>query len=110
MNKNLEILKEIEIIRNKKEFTQLEKDNYYKVAPYQLDMIEQTLTPPTTEEVCEALSEYLGEEVYYKEDRFFDDFRTIAIFVGCRALIHIPLPPRLITMIGRFYEGGMNDE
>lgn len=75
--------------------------------------IEESLTPPTEEEVCKALSEYLKRTVVY------DDVLNMFVEVkGGRARgriiarlrvnkINIPhdLPPRLITMIGRFYEG-----
>ena len=74
------------------------------------DFIEQALTPPTAEEVCKALSEYYGFEVMYKGLDFFPKERlscltcVVAMVDGCIDFAD-PLPPHLITLIGRFYEG-----
>ena len=73
-------------------------------------LIQQALTPPTEEEVCEALSEYYGFEVMYKGGDFFPKERlsnlycVVAMVDGCIDFAY-PLPPHLITLIGRFYEG-----
>ena len=72
--------------------------------------IKQALTPPTEEEVCKALSEYYGFEVMYKGLDFFPKERlsyfycVVAMVDGCIDFAD-PLPPHLITMICRFYEG-----
>ena len=72
--------------------------------------IKQALTPPTAEEVCNALSEYFGFEYYYQDNFFYKSdgnkyiyplkvsgFTEIQLYDG-------HLPPHLITLIGRFYE------
>lgn len=61
---------------------------------------------PTVAQVCEALSEYLGVIVHHHDGEFFDDFKPIAkIGNNKKVIIYIVLLPRLITLIGRFYEG-----
>ena len=74
----------------------------------------QSLTPPTKEQVCKALSVYTGEVVRYdnEEDSFIscynDKICCLIRYIDTSKLLvkfYIPLPPHLITMIGRFYEG-----
>ena len=71
--------------------------------------LEKALTPPTADEVCEALSEYYGKEVIYEKQfkEFRKGFRVVAY---PRENIYneydlLGIPPHLITLIGRFYEG-----
>ena len=77
--------------------------------------IKQTLTPPTADEICKALSEYTKNVVeYYKEDNVFAyEFRfmnedRICIMAGCMDnKVDIGTwnyPPHLIIMLGQFYE------
>ena len=65
-----------------------------------LDTILQALTPPTEEEVCEALSEYFGLDIMYSGGEFIpkipEDYHLINIT--------IQIPPHIVTLIGRFYE------
>lgn len=73
--------------------------------------IEKSLTPPTADEVCKALSEY------YKEKAFYNDTEKTFYFMGgkiaypsafdkCRFVLNnYSFPPSLITLIGRFYQG-----
>lgn len=101
---------------------------------YLEELIKQALTPPTEKEVCEALGEYfhkevkyiektiptqyIGDKCFYKLSRRKDtDHTTFFIkrgisFIDGHEEMHIQyaLPPHLITMIGRFYEGRMKDE
>ena len=80
--------------------------------------IKKALTPPTADEVCEALSEYLQRKVniysdntfYYTEQRQIGECDEIICGYGWENEHHtiafeIDLPPNLITLIGRFYEG-----
>ncbi len=73
--------------------------------------IERALTPPTADDVCKALSEYFGFSFYYQDNFFYrsdgikyiyplkvSGFTEIQLYDG-------HLPPHLITLIGRFYEG-----
>jgi hypothetical protein len=69
-------------------------------------IVKQALTPPTADEVCEALSEWTEQDVTYIErvSAFFADKRIATYHnenVGC--VIHCNLPPHLIELIGRFY-------
>ena len=81
-------------------------------------LIEKALTPPTADEVCKALSEYLQRKVniysdntfYYTEQRQIGECDEIICGYGWENEHHtiafeIDLPPHLITLIGRFYEG-----
>ena len=101
------------------------EEAHYDVFP----IIRQALTPPTADEVCEALSEWYGADVkhdyhqhddineVYMHDQFY--FRKIktdidgkpytihkSIVVGDKngLSFNAYLPPHLITLIGRFYE------
>lgn len=96
----------------------------------ELNKIEKALTPPTSDEVCEALSEYYGVEVLhntYEHDDINETFMRDAFYRvkikfdmdgkpykvkhdivagGVDGItLNAWLPPYLITMIGRFYEG-----
>jgi hypothetical protein len=78
--------------------------------------IKQSLTPSTEEEVCNALSEYLGEKIYYQDNAFwFNNTRNlnaiIAILYKDNTIgFKMSLPPHLATIIGRFYEGVNTNE
>lgn len=71
--------------------------------------IKKALTPPTSDEVCEALSDYYGIEVVY--DKQFKEFRKgFRVVAYPRENIYnefdlLGIPPHLITLVGRFYEG-----
>jgi len=78
------------------------------------DFIEKAITPPTSEEVCKALSEWFRKSVIYnsKLSEFsFDEpkKRGYIYYIACKSGRNIrfnyELPPHLITLIGRFYEG-----
>ena len=86
------------------------------IARKHLQYYEQALTPPTAEEVCEALSKYYDREVFYSNDNrdgfhFHNSFYIVMFRDG---EIHFTdslyfqvhhLPSYLITLIGRFYDG-----
>ena len=83
-----------------------------------LKQLKNELTPPTADEVCKALSEYYelkeDESVFYRSNTKefvidtsmvgFEDEICIMLPNFTIAFYH-DLPPHLITMIGRFYEG-----
>jgi len=88
-----------------------QKDGRYIITENALNAIEQALTPPTVDEVCDALSEWFKEkykhvkEVIYRENHFvlsYDSggFSSITDFT----VMLLNEAPHLITMIGRFYE------
>ncbi len=66
-------------------------------------LITKHLTPPTQEEVCKALGEWLKCVVEYKWKTFYKIDN-----LGRRFMLNIAIlrkKPHLITLIGRFYEG-----
>jgi hypothetical protein len=75
--------------------------------------MEQALTPPTADEVCEALSEFysVNELTKFKYDKekmsfYEEESKDIIVrFNGILLRYFKPLPLRQITLIGRFYEG-----
>ena len=81
--------------------------------------IKQALTPPTEKEVCEALSEYLEQDVkninemfYYGKDIQFTEICNTTfedIYGNQLYAIYLNLPGHLITMISRFYEGKVKE-
>jgi len=86
-----------------------------KVGQYFTDM-QEVLTPPTQEDVCQALIEYLECIVFYDNDskEFIATLIKPVVYQysvtkQIRGHYCIPelnyLPPHLITLIGRFYEG-----
>jgi hypothetical protein len=93
----------------------VEKHFEYLQYDTEIDIVEQALTEleelkryPTADEVCEALSEYYHYEVEYsKRDMTFEsELSWYACFKdGVIDFGGDKLPPHLITLIGRFYEG-----
>ena len=71
--------------------------------------VEKALTPPTEEEMCKALSEHLGEKIVFEGFSLhnIDMSKGVCVFNPKTKEIEIivELPPHLIIMIGRFYEG-----
>ena len=87
------------------------------------DEVKQVLTPPTPDEVCKALSEYVNQyakdytpTVRYEGNLFvlYKNGEISKILVktinGEVISTNVFLPPHLITMIGMFYEGVNNNE
>jgi len=75
--------------------------------------IIKALTPPTEEEVCEALGEYLNRKVTYYNRSFYYQFRNElgdgSYYIASKEYdntVHIDraLPPKLGKMIYWFYE------
>ena len=72
------------------------------------DFIEKALTPPTEEEVCKALSEFLETTVRYVEKmKWFSERKRTLVWLQPNGNISVIvlLPSHLIDLIGRFYEG-----
>jgi len=82
--------------------------------------IEKALTPSTAYEVCKALGAWLNEapvnlwnyKVYHDNDGFYyynnEDYKIYLVkFEQIYKTItsSVFLPPHLITLVGRFYEG-----
>ena len=68
-----------------------------------INIIKKALTPPTEDEVCKALSE-LNILWDVKTKYLYRIITTSAISYPIEVKL-IELPPRLIIMLGRFYEG-----
>ena len=91
-----------------------------------LDVINKSLTPPTEEEVCKALSEYYGgDKVVMTKQCWSSTNVDLRIMLKGKKKYHLIayrnslskccniigfLPPHLITLIGRFYEGLINND
>lgn len=71
--------------------------------------LKQALTPPTSEEVCEVLSEYFIDKYICVDNKFYNyggnEPKAVIYKIECGVVIKYALPPHLITLIGRFYEG-----
>lgn len=72
-----------------------------------VDLLRKSLTPPTAEEVCEALSKEYGMEIIYSNNNFLIyNGRSMVIKFDSGILFRCDtLEPKTITLIGRFYEG-----
>ena len=103
MSKELEALKYFYTVSQNGNHPELVEDAYR--------ILKDHLTPPTADEVCKALSDYFGFYYYYQDGYFYKSdgikyiyplkvsgFTEIQLYDG-------HLPPHLITLIGRFYEG-----
>ncbi|MDY0278385.1 MAG: hypothetical protein RBQ97_09925 [Acholeplasma sp.] len=109
MNKELEALKlDLEEFKLSKttEFILLRFDREEA-----LNMLK-ALTPPTVDEVCKALSDFLREEISYDNKQFHYIIKNTQCLMFVTETydnntfsLGVYLPPHLITMIGRFYEG-----
>ena len=81
-----------------------------------IEIINKALTTPTQEEVCRELSKYYKEEIVYNghnEFHFKNSYRRVNKVINDKGSLIYKiveyLPPHLITMIGRFYEGRKED-
>ena len=82
--------------------------------------LRKALTPPTQEEVCKALSEYIQWDVIYikhnKEfmmkidDTSIDNTSIVKVNMFGSVKFNAPLNARLITLIGRFYENEVKEK
>jgi len=67
---------------------------------------------PTADEVCKTLSEFVGREVSYTNKQFHYIIKNTQVLIYVTETydnntfsLGVYLPPHLITLIGRFYEG-----
>ena len=102
--KELEALYKIGTIplqKNNSEWTTLSSRDEYKE-------LLKALTPPTSDEVCKALSEYLREKITYNSESFFNERETAEVCaIGNHGLIYfnVHLPLNIASDIIKFYEG-----
>jgi hypothetical protein len=82
------------------------------------ELLKKTLTPPTADEVCEALNQYFDNtlDIFYSgsENGFvYTSNSTKAHWVvyknGRVISFNFDLPAYLVEMIGKFYKGLQND-
>jgi len=80
-------------------------------------IIEKSLTPPTSEEVCAKLSEELGGKVTYDSGEFelvYDDVtgytQTVCSRENNRLRIALIMKPSTIKILARFYENEVKGE
>ena len=95
----------------REDYDTMDREQLIQLMVLKDECIEELKNPPTEQEVGEALGEYMNEPVW------FDDKGDIRIttqwvvkqiylkgeYVGLNFMS--VLPPQLITLIGRFYEG-----
>ena len=127
MNKELEALNDIFAELDSLGMTPtipIDDGNYDKnVVEYvrkEYEIVKQALTPPSEEEVCKALSEHFAKNPQFNNVvniRFNKDAGIILIVWKSGGFSHVldyshdmKDAPHLITMIGKFYEGEMNNE
>ena len=88
--------------------------DYYGQELPEVSIIRKALTPPTQEEVCAKLSEYIKRPIeYYAPAKQFvircsNGYHEIARLHGTNEISFDTtycLPPHIIIDIGRFYEG-----
>ena len=126
--KNLEFIKgyvfdsfEIERLDAKDKLTKEIKTHLRDTSKSIMQEAITLLLAPTSEDVCEALSEWFKVEVYYNKSQreFYYDLndesgRTMVMLVGFPfntvKIYNGYFAPHLITLIGRFYEGIENNE
>lgn len=78
-----------------------ELDNEYIEA---CDVLEKSLTPPTSDEVCEAIKEDTGFEIEYKYKTFANVNGVVYTTYDGKIRTNLSLTPKTFTLIGRFYE------
>jgi len=105
MSKEMEALKDL-IKRN----NAIREEGHFHIGTDTINIIKKALTPPTAEEVCEALKSYFGHHVdkifYDNESKSFRDEINPNLVEYLFDITYLKdIPPSLITLIGRFYEG-----
>ena len=96
----------------KKELDDKTEEAYQRLLK-SLTELEELKRYPTSDEVCKALSEYLKEPIKYDDviqifySVYEDEIETYARYYKGREELQVVniLPPHLITLIGKFYEG-----
>ena len=111
MSKKLEALEQIEVSHK---MAHIDSGNYGDFEVWFEDyykIIKKALTPPTEQEVCKALNEWLPRnwrydremnEFYYEVQA--EDKTVLSIFLGVHATNLLEERPKALLMLGRFYE------
>lgn len=88
-------------------------DNEQELIDKAFELIKQTLTPPTADEVCQALSEYYNSPMYYEKTKYKDGFHNGNVYAimyengeikFTTKYFNAKLPPHIIEMLGAFYK------
>ena len=82
------------------------------------NIIEKALTPPTSKEVCKALKKWYKKQKLFidkieydkKNKAFVNGFFILVNYIDSMLLFEVLLPPYLVTLISRFYEGVVENE
>ena len=84
----------------------------YRLVSNALNELEELKKPPTVDEVCKALGEQLKQDINYGAKQFYYTIENTKCIMFVTETygdglwsINEYLPPHLITLIGRFYEG-----
>ena len=114
MSKELEALEQIKDLFIQNEYGESRGKTYdFGIECYEI--IKKALTPPTVDEVCVELKDFFKnskyhnyiDTVYYSErGKYFyteDEQRNLIEMIFDNYYVH-EIPPRLISMIGKFYE------
>jgi|LGVE01.1.fsa_nt_gb hypothetical protein len=97
-----------EVIGGVYEFNQTDANTLKKLYDELKNFINAQPSIPTSEQVCDALSAELENNVYYENNNFYtaeySDVDCLVSYHKGRIIIHSLFAPHLITMIGQFYE------
>ena len=99
----------------KRAFNQMCKSlnsNVFTTSITDIELVRNALTPPTQEEVCEALSAWAGKKIKYlpltdgNYECFTDGkYHYFVNDIDCNEVIEwLPCPVYIMSLIGRFYE------
>ena len=110
MTKELEALEYIG--KNYEYIDKHQRPNLLNIAD-EYNIIKKALTPPTSEEVCEALREWFKKQKidddgikYDKKYKAFVNGSFILVnYIDDMLLFEVLLPSQLLIMLGKFYEG-----
>ena len=76
-------------------------------------IVREALTSPTSKEVCKALKKWYKKQKLFidkieydkKNKAFVNGFFILVNYIDSMLLFEVLLPPYLVTLISRFYEG-----
>jgi len=109
MSKELKALKRIVSEISNYKLHGIGDDNWLGIQDVIKDVaiLEKALTPPTADEVCEVLSDYLKDKVTY-DDKFgfiCNEKVIISLYPNNVLSFNNNYPAHIHNIVGRFYEG-----
>ena len=111
MSKEIEALTRISEIKIYSESHNGYYETLFNASPNDFNFLLESLTPPTADEVCKALSEFLEHTVITRKNKHgitfnYDETKQTIISKNYDLLnIRFLLPTHLIALVGKFYEG-----